>query len=38
MIDDFIKMRTMIENMAQARDNFQNQKKKGEADSKKEEL
>jgi hypothetical protein len=28
MIDDFIKLRTMVENIAQAGQNYQNQKKK----------
>lgn len=28
MVDDFIKLRTMIENIAQAGQNYQNQKKK----------
>ena len=38
MIDDFIKLRTMIENISQARQNYENQRKKDEDDSKKQDL
>ena len=38
MIDDFIILRKMIENIIQAGQNYQNQKKKSEDDSKKQDL
>jgi len=38
MIDDFIKLRTMIENLSQVRQNYENQKKKDGEDSKKQDL
>lgn len=38
MIDDFIKLRTMIESIAQAKQNYENQRKKDDDDSKKQDL
>ena len=38
MIDDFTKLRTMIENISQAKQNYEDQRKKDEDDSKKQDL
>jgi hypothetical protein len=38
MIDDFIKLRTMVEKLSQAKQNYDNQMKMDEEDSKKLDL
>ncbi len=38
MIDDFIKLRTIVENISQAKQNMDNRRKKQEDDPKKQDL